>query len=125
MLPATAAQAGWCKASPAWRPVLLHRYAVPVARPCPVEFVPHRRRVHHHYPYVCLSCGWHAGRAVINTARVGRAPPVTVETDDDSLMSAGRDGASQKTRVIHADAEVTISGPDRMTIRLLRKPRAK
>ncbi len=152
LLPVAPAQAGWCKVAPVWRPVLLYPYAVPVERPCPAEFVPHRRSVHHHYPYVCLSgCSWRAepwrgryftDRAVINITRIVRDRPVVLETkryvddppriverrravEDEPMMPSGRDRAGQKKRVIHADAEITIIGPDRMTIRLLRKPRAK
>jgi hypothetical protein len=42
-----------------------------------------------------------------------------IETDDVKLPSAGR-GKAEK-RVIRAEAEVTILGPDRMSIRLFRK----
>jgi hypothetical protein len=89
--------------------------------------------------------------SVINTTKVVRDPPVVIETkryvddpprvierrrvvedapvrprhpqaavaDDDSPKRASRD--DNKKRVIQADAEVTIVGPDRMSIRLFRK----
>jgi len=88
--------------------------------------------------------------AVINTTKIVRDPPIVVETqrvvDDppriierhviadepvssrgiiNTNRSASRDiGESRddtKQRVIEADAEVTIIGPDRMSIRLFRK----
>lgn len=90
-------------------------------------------------------------RTVVNTTQVARDPPVVVETkryvddaprvierrhvvedvpvrsrrnqtatedrDTSKLMSGG----DSKRRVIQADAEITILGPDRMSIRLFRK----
>jgi hypothetical protein len=78
---------------------------------------------------------------VVNTTRIVRDPPIVRETrrvvddppriierrqivDDDAgtveiEKPAGRDDT--KKRVIQADAEVTILGPDRMSIRLFRK----
>ena len=76
---------------------------------------------------------------MINTKKIVRDPPVIVETqrvvddpprvverrhdveDADSSMRGGRD--DNKKRVIKADAEITILGPDRMSIRLFRKGR--
>jgi hypothetical protein len=82
-----------------------------------------------------------AGRGVINTPKIVRDPPVVRETrryvddppriierrqvvDDDTgtvepEQTPRRDDT--KKRVIAADAEVTILGPDRMSIRLFRK----
>jgi hypothetical protein len=82
-----------------------------------------------------------AGRGIINTTRIVRDPPVVRETrryvddppriierrqvvDDDTgavepEQQPRRDDT--KKRVIAADAEVTILGPDRMSIRLFRK----
>ena len=52
-------------------------------------------------------------------------PPVIVqrEIDESQLMPAPQPRAQQRAdgRVIHAEAEVTILGPDRMSIRLYRK----
>ena len=48
----------------------------------------------------------------------GEDAPVTIETED-----AGAPLESGKQRVIRAEAEVTIIGPDRMNIRLFRKGR--
>ena len=80
--------------------------------------------------------------AVINTTRIVRDPPVVVETtrvvDDPPRVIERRriveDAPTRprraqpvaadndiKKRVIQADAEVTILGPDRMSIRLFRK----
>jgi hypothetical protein len=79
-------------------------------------------------------------RDVINTTKIVRDPAVVVETkryvDDpprvierqhvvedqprrDGNTRPGRD--DNKKRVIQADAEITIIGPDRMSIRLFRK----
>ncbi len=89
-------------------------------------------------------------RSVINTTKIVRDPPIVVETqrvvDDppriierhvvadepvssrgiiNTNRSASRDAGESrddtKRRVIEADAEVTILGPDRMSIRLFRK----
>jgi hypothetical protein len=89
-------------------------------------------------------------RAVINTTKIVRDPPIVVETQrvvddpprvierhvvaDEPVRSRGiintnrstsRDAGESrddtKQRVIEADAEVTILGPDRMSIRLFRK----
>jgi hypothetical protein len=82
-----------------------------------------------------------AGRGVINTTKIVRHAPVVRETrryvddppriierhqvvDDDTgavepQQRSRRD--DNKKRVISADAEVTILGPDRMSIRLFRK----
>lgn len=82
-----------------------------------------------------------AGRGIINTTKIVRDPPVVRETrryvddppriierrqvvDDDTgtvepEQTPRRDDT--KKRVIAADAEVTILGPDRMSIRLFRK----
>lgn len=89
--------------------------------------------------------------AVINTTKVVREKPVVIETkryvddpprvierhhvvEDKPVRSKGKrvvvedaDGATRpdkddgKKRVISADAEITIIGPDRMSIRLFRK----
>ena len=45
----------------------------------------------------------------------------TVEDDAPPSPRASRNGDANKKRVIQADAEVTIIGPDRMSIRLFRK----
>ena len=90
-------------------------------------------------------------RAVVNTTKIVRDPPIVVETQrvvddpprvierhhvvEDEPASARRqpriiengDAGKRrshddgKPRVIQADAEVTILGPDRMSIRLFRK----
>jgi hypothetical protein len=82
-----------------------------------------------------------AGRGVINTTKIVREAPVVRETrryvdepprvierqqvvDDDTgaVEPAQRPSRGDtKKRVIAADAEVTILGPDRMSIRLFRK----
>jgi hypothetical protein len=93
----------------------------------------------------------HDNRTVINTTKIVRDPPVVVETkryvDDpprvivrrhvvedapvrsrrkhavtvDRDISNGMISGDSKRRVIQADAEITILGPDRMSIRLFRK----
>ena len=50
------------------------------------------------------------------SARVGRPARIA-----NPAPRATTDGGKTKGRVIHADAEVTILGPDRMIIRLFRK----
>ena len=124
MLPAAAAHAHW-DCSPCAEPAPLHPYyhhhhhRYVEERPLAVELapnifaIPYRLRA---YPYVhCLDgCGsqaqWRQGY-VDETA-------VTIETEDaDAPREAG------KQRVIRAEAEVTILGPDRMNIRLFRKGR--
>ena len=92
--------------------------------------------------------GKHAGRQpdkVIHTRRIVREKPVVIETRrvvddpptvitrrhyvDDAppprrrhIAGAGsKRGGNDDPRVIHADAEITILGPDRMSIRLVRK----
>jgi hypothetical protein len=82
-----------------------------------------------------------AGRGVINTTKIVRDPPVVRETrryvddpprvivrrhvvDDDTGSAEPEQQPRRddnKKRVIAADAEVTILGPDRMSIRLFRK----
>ena len=47
----------------------------------------------------------------------GEEAPVTIETEDAGAPTRKR----QAARVIRAEAEVTILGPDRMSIRLFRK----
>jgi hypothetical protein len=112
MLPAAAAQAHCCRSSYA-EPAPLYPYAVPEEQPYAVELapnvyaVPYRLRA---YPYVhCLDgCGRRAP-AVIESERV--------------VEGAGAPRENGKQRVIRAEAEVTIIGPDRMNIRLFRKGR--
>jgi hypothetical protein len=57
---------------------------------------------------------------VIETRRVVDDPPRVVERYQRKARSRCR--SHQRWRVIHADAVVTIFGPDRMSIRLTRKP---
>ena len=96
-----------------------------------------------------LDAGRHAGRKpdqVINTKRIVREKPLVIETrrvvEDpprvierrhyvDDVPAPPRRGhtgsiarkraGNDDPRVIHADAEITILGPDRMSIRLVRK----
>jgi hypothetical protein len=111
LLPAAAASAHCCRSSYAEPPPLYH-YVVTEA-PYDVELTsnvfatPYQLR---RFPYVrCLDgCGGRAPlvperRAVVED---GEGPPI-----------------SGKARVIRAEAEVTILGPDRMNIRLFRKER--
>lgn len=81
-------------------------------------------------------------RTVINTTKIVRDPPVVIETKrivndpprvivrrhivEDAPAQSRRtqpaaDDNDTKKRVIQADAEITILGPDRMSIRLFRK----
>ena len=112
MLPAAAAQAHCCRSSYA-EPAPLYPYVVPEEQFYAVELAPNVYAVPYAtraYPYVhCLDgCGSRAP-AVIETARV--------------VEDAGAPRENGKQRVIRAEAEVTIIGPDRMNIRLFRKGR--
>ena len=105
LLPA-AAQAHWDNRCGCQRAALYHRHYVPHERGVvavqltpDVFAIPYHLR---HYPYV--SGGYRDGRVV--------GGPVVAES-----------GAAAQSRVIDADAEVTILGPDRMNIRLFRKGR--
>lgn len=117
LLPA-AAQAHWnnrcgCQQAPLYRyhqAYHHHRYYVPRERGVvavqltqDVFAIPYRLR---HYPYV--SGGYRDG------GMVSMGAPAVVESD-----AVGRG----QSRVIDADAQVTILGPDRMNIRLIRKGR--
>jgi hypothetical protein len=46
------------------------------------------------------------------------------EEREEPTLDARAERDTAKSRVIHADAEVTILGPDRTSIQLFRKPRA-
>ena len=110
MLPAAAANAHCCRSSYA-EPAPLYPYAVPEEQFYAVELAPNVYAVPYAtraYPYVhCLDgCGSRAP-AVIETERV--------------VEDAGAPRENGKQRVIRAEAEVTIIGPDRMNIRLFRK----
>ena len=112
MLPAAAAQAHCCRSSYA-EPAPLYPYAVPEEQPYAVELapniyaIPYRLRA---YPYVhCLD-------------GCGRRAPVVIETER-GIEDTGARGENGEQRVIRAEAEVTILGPDRMNIRLFRKGR--
>jgi hypothetical protein len=151
MLPVATAHAGWDGLSYAQPVPLYpyavqeeQPYAVELAPD--IYAVPYRLRA---YPYVhCLDgCGrpaptaeWrrrgHIHRAVINTTRIVHDAPVVIETErvvddpprvierrriveDAPAQRASRD--DNRPRVFQADAEITVVGEDRMTIRLLRK----
>ena len=110
MLPAATAQAHCCRSSYA-EPAPLYPYAVPEEQPYAVELapniyaIPYRLRA---YPYVhCLD-------------GCGRRAPVVIETER-GIEDTGARGENGEQRVIRAEAEVTILGPDRMNIRLFRK----
>jgi hypothetical protein len=115
------------------RPAPLYPYVLQPGQPYAVEvapntFVIHRPRPAGAYPYVAPRPRAHRGRrAVIHTRRVverhhdvdGATPPrERVGEADLDLRQAAKAG---EKRVIEADAVVTILGPDRMNIRLLRK----
>jgi hypothetical protein len=110
MLPAAAAQAHCCRSSYA-EPAPLYPYAVPEEQPYAVELapnvyaIPYRLRA---YPYVhCLD-------------GCGRSAPVVIETER-GIEDTDAPRENGKQRVIRAEAEVTILGPNRMNIRLFRK----
>lgn len=131
MLPA-AAQASWldpCRCQRASHDQYYHshhhhRYALPRERSyVAVELAPNIFAVPYRlprYPYVSGYDGY-ADRGIVNTTRIVREAPVV--EDADAPRQSGRQ--SGKQRVISAEAEVTIVGPDRMNIRLFRKGRGR
>jgi hypothetical protein len=98
-----------------------HRYVLPRERSyVAVELAPNVLAIPYRlprYPYVSGFDG-SADRGIINTTRIVREAPVVVEDD-------GAPRENGKQRVIRAEAEVTILGPDRMNIRLFRKGRGR
>jgi hypothetical protein len=125
MLPAAAANAHCCRSSYA-EPAPLYPYAVPEEQPYAVELapntfaIPYRLRA---YPYVhCLDgCGRRA--PVAEGRRRGYGDEAVVIETERGIEDAGAPRENGKQRVIRAEAEVTILGPDRMNIRLFRKGR--
>ncbi len=108
LLPAATAQAHYCGEANV-QSAALYPYAVPLHhRPYTVQLMPNIYRRWHFmrdYPYVrCLNCG--------NRVRIVRDTP---------LVGDSRRTADDMPRVIPADAEITILGQDKMTIRLFRK----
>jgi hypothetical protein len=106
MLPMTAAQAQYYRGMA--QPAPLYPYAVQQDQSYTVQQTPNTyviQRPSHtrDYPYV-------RGRSAYKPAIVEERETGTRASRDDN-----------KQRVIHADAEVTILGPDRMNIRLFRK----
>jgi hypothetical protein len=108
MLPVTAAHAHCCAGPEPLYPYVVQQQPVYDVELAPTVFAPpyHLRR----FPYIgCLEgCGRRAPRVVERRAEV---------EDTDVPTESG------KQRVIRAEAEVTILGPDRMNIRLFRKER--
>jgi hypothetical protein len=97
------------------RPAPLYPYELQPGQPYAVEIAPNAFVIHRprlDYPYVARPQVHRAQRAVVHT------PPERVRQADLDLQQAVKTGAQ---RVIEADAVVTILGPDRMNIRLLRK----
>jgi uncharacterized low-complexity protein len=102
-------------------------YAVEVA---PGTYVIHGSDGERNYPYV--RCGADcAARDYAPRAAGRQSIPIEQKLDVDRPKGSGpaatdiaREGANED-RVIHAEAEVTILGPDRMSIRLFRKPSGK
>ncbi len=119
LLPA-AAQAHW-DCSPCARPAPLYPYAAQ-EEPYAVELapstfaIPYRLRA---YPYAHCLCG---RRVQWQRRGYGDETPITIETEG-AVEGDGARRESGKQRVIRAEAEVTILGPDRMNIRLFRKGR--
>jgi hypothetical protein len=124
LMPAAAAHAHWnCRSCAGPAPLYpyhhRHYYRYVEAHPLAVQLapnvfaIPYRLRA---FPYVrCLDgCGSH----VQWQRGYGEEAPVTIETEE-----SGAPLESGKQRVIRAEAEVTIIGPDRMNIRLFRKER--
>jgi hypothetical protein len=114
LLPAAGAQAQYRGASA--QPAPLYPYAVQGHQPDAAEVAPNTDRVRRPasartYPYV----GHRGGHAALNRPH---------KKADRALIEQLHRRASRvdsKTRVIQADAEITIHGSDRMSIRLFRK----
>jgi hypothetical protein len=107
-LPVSAAHAHCCAGPEPLYPYVVQQEPLYDVELAPTVFAPPYRL--RHFPYVgCLDgCGRRAPRVIERRA-------VVEETDVTS--------ESGKQRVIRAEAEVTILGPDRMNIRLFRKER--
>jgi hypothetical protein len=123
MLPAAAANAHCCRSSYA-EPAPLYPYAVPEEQFYAVELAPNVYAVPYAtraYPYVhCLDgCGSRAPTA--EWRRRGYSDRAVVIETERGIEDAGAPRENGKQRVIRAEAEVTIIGPDRMNIRLFRK----
>lgn len=141
LMPATAAWAQYSGAGFGRQPAPLYPYAVRGNRPSTVEAAPRN------YPYVGNA---HASkierpykrkaltrtkglrrhhsvkRAVVRSRGIVRKPPAVIESKPQVTVEerGPRKPAATgtgKERVITADAEVTIFGPDRMVIRIFRK----
>ncbi len=113
-----------------------YRYAVKpqpyVVEPLPplTELVPNvylmdRHRWHRNYPYVYCGLGCETNYRYYYY-RYGVAAPVRRGLIGEAyprgpVVREARRPFGGETRVIHADAKVTIIGPDRMNIRLYRK----
>src|ERR1019366_6155032 len=123
MLPVAAAQAHCCRSSYA-EPAPPYHYIVPeeelnAVKLAPTVYaVPYATRA---YPYVhCLDgCGRRAPTAAWR--RGGYGDGAVVIESERGIEDAGAPRENGKQRVIRAEAEVTILGPDRMNIRLFRK----
>ena len=96
-------------------------------RPATKRTVVNTRRILHERPIVIETRRVVADppRAIEGRHSIGGAPDSTrgkrLAKVDDLAPRANRERVRTKGRVIHADAEVTILGPDRMIIRLSRK----
>lgn len=100
------------------QPAPLYPYAVQGHQPDAVEVAPNTHRIRRpaparSYPYV----GHRGGHAVLNRP-YKKADRALIQ---EMRKRVGR--VDSKTRVIQADAEITIHGSDRISIRLFRKGR--
>lgn len=102
------------------RPAPLYPYELQPGQPYAVEVAPntyviHRPRPAGAYPYVTSKRRVHPGQRAVIHAPPPRERLRRADLDLQQTIKAG------EQRVIEADAVVTILGPDRMNIRLLRK----
>lgn len=123
MLSAATANAHCCRSSYA-EPAPLYPYAVPEEQSYVVELAPNVYAVPYAtraYPYVhCLDgCGSRAPTA--EWRRRGYSDRAVVIETERGIEDTGAPRENGNQRVIRAEAEVTILGPDRMNIRLFRK----
>jgi hypothetical protein len=129
LLPAAGAQAQYNGATA--QPAPLYPYAVRGHESHAVEVAPNTNRIRRPAPartdqYVGHRGGYaalnrphkKADRALIEKLRKRARSPAAIAYRDNKKRGGHVDS---KTRVIQADAEITIHGPDRMSIRLFRK----
>jgi hypothetical protein len=123
MLPAAAANAHCCRSSYA-EPAPLYPYVVPEEQFYAVELAPNVYAVPYAtraYPYVHCLDGCDSRAPTAEWRRRGDSDRAVVIETERGIEDTSAPRENGKQRVIRAEAEVTIIGPDRMNIRLFRK----